>query len=173
MHARRLVAAPAVALVAVLFVGAVIDAGQRSRAREVRSPTPVAEDPTISAEQLRVTEALRSATACAGALECGPGPAASRLRGAARRIDRWPPDGRYHAARDALQLQLEARAAVLEQRAAMAVDGATSERERERLAQLERGAVQAGRRSIDVRLAVGLLSREQHAEELGIILRER
>lgn len=171
MHARRLVAVPAVALAAVLFVGAVIDTGQRSRAREARVPVPVAEDPTVSAEQLRVAEALRAASACAGALECAPDRAASRLRGAARRIDAWPADGRYQAARDALQGQLETRAAVLDQRAAMGVDGTVSERERERLAQLDRAALGAARRSIDVQLAVGLLTREQHTQELGLLLR--
>lgn len=167
MPLRRLVTAPVVALVATLLVGAVIDSGQRTRASQLRVPVPVTDDVELAAERLRIAATLRAAGSCARGRGCASSEDAAMLRAAARRIELWPAAARFEPARTSLQAQLTAEAAVLDQRAAMAVDHAVSSREQERLAQLERAALRASRRALDAQLALDLLTRDEHAERLA------
>ncbi len=139
MHARRLIAVPVVALTAALLVGAIIDSGQRARMARDAGPTPVTipTDPSLAAEARRVRQALDSVARCSGAASCTTEATAARLRLEADSISTWPTDRRFQRVRDTLRTQLRAQAAVLDQRAADAVDGRSTYASRARLRALE------------------------------------
>lgn len=171
MLSRRLIAAPVVAFVATVLVAAVIDTGQRTRAEAVGGPVRAITDPDVRAELSRIDDAMRAEARCVGRVECDESRAGSRVRSAASDIERWPVDSRFQGARQALANQLDARAAVLDQRAMAARDGRTSPAEAKRLDALTDAWRSARRATADAQLASGLIDRAEHRQVLADLIR--
>ena len=161
MHARRLIAAPLIALVATMFVGAVIDSGQRARMTRAAGPVPLAvpEDPVRTVEAGRIQSAIEAGARCTGAASCTPEASAARVRGTAVELGTWAYDRRFQHVRASLQAQLLAQANVFDLRAAIAVDGRTSTTERARHQFLERRLDDATLEAARAQRAAGLISR--------------
>lgn len=173
MQTRRLITAPLVVLASVLFVGAVIETGQQARERSVPARADITQDAGIRAEIDRVATAMQAETRCIGAFECGADQRAARVRSEVAAVGRWPADQRFAQERDALMTQLELRAAIIVQRAAMKLDGELSIRERERLSNMRSSYRRAARDAIDARHAVGLLNDTEYAGALDAWLAAR
>jgi hypothetical protein len=171
MTSRRLIAAPAIVLVAVTLVAAVIDAGQQSRAAAFGGDTTRIADLSIAAEQGRIDALLQADRRCVGALDCDRSRAGARTRRAAADVRTWPADARFHESRRLLQAQLLARADLLDQESMAAVDGRTSPLEAERLRELRRIHADAARTAAQARLAAGVLDREQYEQLLANLRR--
>lgn len=161
MDARRLIAVPVAALAATLLVGAIIDSGQSARMARASGPAQVAipADSSLAAEARRVRQALDSAARCSGEAFCGPEATAARVRREADSISTWPTDRRFQRVRDTLRTELRAQAAVLDQRAADAVDDRSTYASRARLRALENRLDAARIDAAGAQRAAGLMSR--------------
>lgn len=161
MHARRLIVVPVVALAATLFVGAVIDSGERARMARAVGPgeLTIPADPTLTDETRRIRQATDAATRCSSAASCTPEASAARVRREAEAITSWPEDRRLQLVRDTLRTQLLAQALVLDHRAADALDGRTTYATRARLRELEARHVDAILAAARAQRAAGLMTR--------------
>jgi hypothetical protein len=161
MDARRLIAVPVVALTAALLVGAIIDSGQRARMARAAGPEQLAipADPSLTAEARRIRQAADAAARCSSEASCSYEATAARVRREADAIDGWPIDRRFQHVRDTLRAQLLAEAAVLDQRAADAVDGRSTYATRARLRSLEQRHDAAILDAARAQRAAGLMTR--------------
>lgn len=161
MLARRLIVAPAVALLALLLVGAVIDAGKRSRVgltthSMVQLPT---DDTTLIAEAQRIRRAAGTAARCNSTATCTPQATAARIRQAASDIRSWGSDQRFARVRATLRDQLLADAALREHRATVDLDHVTSPSEWTRTRNLEDQLRRAELHAVRAQHAAGLIDR--------------
>jgi hypothetical protein len=165
MRSRRLIAVPLVVTASVLLVAAVVDAGDRARHAAVTVPAAVRSDPSIAAEWRRIDAALAIEQACSGPADCTASDASTRLRVAADQIDTWPREARFGRVRSRLSAQLVARAAVLDQLAAMDADDDRTAIELERLDERARTWRRAASEFVDARYAAGMIDRDRRADE--------
>jgi hypothetical protein len=163
MHARRIIFFPLLAVLAVLLVGAVIDAGRAARtARAAGGPgsgasTPA--DPALTAESERIQLVLAAARDCSGSETCSAEATAARIRRAAARIDTWPYDRRFQQVRSTLREQLLLDAVLLDARSLHARSNGGGAVQRARLEQLERRAADAAITAARAQRAAGLIDR--------------
>ncbi len=170
MHARRLIAVPVAALAAVLLVGAVIDAGARSRETRAAADTAAAQidDPAVAVEARRVREALAAADRCTGPADCTTSGAAARVRHAADAVAGWSWDQRFTNVRTTLRAQLLAQAALLEQRRVLeARSDEPTTADRARLEELEQRLDHAARATTIAQRSAGLIDRVAYDEAMA------
>lgn len=165
MSIRRLALA-ALLSAFLLLVGSIV-VGMGAHDRDMATPAPKLDqvDPDSYVELMRIAQALEAEQACAGPVDCTPARAADRLRSAAEGIGDWPLSRRHAAVRQTLTAQLRARAALLDQWAAMEVDGFRSSRELAHAKRLEEHAKWTARAALDAQHQAGLVSRRERIAE--------